>query len=118
MIGSSTHSYPKSARLRAAPEFQAAFQSGLKHSGVFFRLHFLAHPGGRLEPAEVRLDPSARPQADRIPGVSGGAAIDGAAAVRGVLRDVRGDTRCPAAGYEVGGVVPLVRGERSSSPTA
>lgn len=47
MIESSTHSYPKSARLRAAPEFQAAFQSGLKHSGVFFRLHFLAHPGGR-----------------------------------------------------------------------
>jgi len=50
MIGSSTHSYPKSARLRAAPEFQAAFQDGLKHSGVFFRLHFrpVAGAGARL----------------------------------------------------------------------
>lgn len=47
MIGPSTHSYPKSARLRAAPEFQAVFQGGLKHSGVFFRLHFLPDSAGR-----------------------------------------------------------------------
>lgn len=47
MIGPSTHSYPKSARLRAAPEFQVVFQGGLKHSGVFFRLHFLPNPAGR-----------------------------------------------------------------------
>lgn len=36
--------FEKSARLRAAPEFQAVFQQGLKISGVFFRLYFLAQP--------------------------------------------------------------------------
>jgi ribonuclease P protein component len=35
-------SFEKSARLRAAPEFQAVFQQGLKSSGVFFRVYFLA----------------------------------------------------------------------------
>lgn len=47
MIGSTMHSHPKSARLRAAPEFQAVLQGGLKHSGVFFRLHFLPDCTGR-----------------------------------------------------------------------
>jgi len=47
MIESSTHSYPKSARLRAAPEFQSVFQGGLKHSGVFFRLYFLPDSADR-----------------------------------------------------------------------
>jgi ribonuclease P protein component len=36
--------FEKSARLRAAPEFQAVFQQGLKISGVFFRLYFLVQP--------------------------------------------------------------------------
>lgn len=37
--------HPKAARLRAAPEFQAVFKNGLKRSGAFFRLYFLAVPG-------------------------------------------------------------------------
>lgn len=37
--------FPKSARLRAAPEFQAVFKTGLKHSGVLFRLYFRSSPG-------------------------------------------------------------------------
>jgi ribonuclease P protein component len=41
MADPSPQPFPKSARLRAAPEFQAVFKTGLKHSGVFFRLHFL-----------------------------------------------------------------------------
>lgn len=36
--------FPKTARLRAAPEFQAVFKMGLKRSGVFFRLYFLVRP--------------------------------------------------------------------------
>lgn len=40
MAGSSLQPFPKSARLRAAPEFQAVFKTGLKCSGVFFRLYF------------------------------------------------------------------------------
>src|SRR5690606_34155893 len=78
----------------------------------------LTHSGSRLEPSEVRFDPGARPQADRIPGVSGSAAIDGAAAVRGVLRNVRGDTHGPTARDEVRRVVPLVRGQRAPSSAA
>jgi ribonuclease P protein component len=41
MVDPSPQPFPKSARLRAAPEFQAVFKTGLKHSGVFFRLYFL-----------------------------------------------------------------------------
>jgi ribonuclease P protein component len=41
MADPSPQPFPKSARLRAAPEFQAVFKKGLKHSGVFFRLYFL-----------------------------------------------------------------------------
>lgn len=37
-------SFPKIARLTAAPEFQAVFKKGLKRSGVFFRLYYLASP--------------------------------------------------------------------------
>ena len=48
MADPSPQPFPKSARLRAAPEFQAVFKAGLKHSGVFFRLYFLpdsaSHP--------------------------------------------------------------------------
>lgn len=43
MADPSPQPFPKSARLRAAPEFQAVFKAGLKHSGVFFRLYFLPH---------------------------------------------------------------------------
>jgi len=42
MADPSPQPFPKSARLRAAPEFQAVFKTGLKHSGVFFRLYFLS----------------------------------------------------------------------------
>lgn len=42
MADPSPQPFPKSARLRAAPEFQAVFKAGLKHSGVFFRLYFLS----------------------------------------------------------------------------
>ena len=45
MADPSPTSHPKTARLRAAPEFQAVFKKGLKRSGVFFRLYFLASPG-------------------------------------------------------------------------
>jgi ribonuclease P protein component len=45
MADPSPTSHPKTARLRAAPDFQAVFKNGLKHSGVFFRLYFLAAPG-------------------------------------------------------------------------
>lgn len=41
MADPSPQPFPKSARLRAAPEFQAVFKTGLKRSGVFFRLYFL-----------------------------------------------------------------------------
>jgi ribonuclease P protein component len=37
-------SFPKTARLTVAPEFQAVFKKGLKRSGVFFRLYYLAQP--------------------------------------------------------------------------
>lgn len=43
--------FEKSARLRAAPEYQAVFSQGLKISGVFFRLYFLAQPN----PTTARL---------------------------------------------------------------
>jgi ribonuclease P protein component len=33
--------FTKTARLRAAPEFQAVFKSGVKLSGAFFRLYYL-----------------------------------------------------------------------------
>jgi ribonuclease P protein component len=45
------HCFPKTARLTAAPEFQAVFKNGLKRSGDFFRLYYLANPaltGARL----------------------------------------------------------------------
>jgi ribonuclease P protein component len=41
MANPSPNQFQKSARLRAAPEFQAVFKSGLKVSGAFFRLYFL-----------------------------------------------------------------------------
>jgi ribonuclease P protein component len=44
MADPSPTNHPKTARLRAAPEFQAVFKNGLKRSGVFFRLYFLATP--------------------------------------------------------------------------
>ena len=44
MADSTPKHFPKTARLRAAPEFQSVFKNGLKHSGVFFRLYFLANP--------------------------------------------------------------------------
>jgi ribonuclease P protein component len=44
MVKPSPQRFPKTARLRAAPEFQAVFKNGLKHSGVFFRLYYLADP--------------------------------------------------------------------------
>ncbi len=44
MVKPSPLSFPKSARLCAAPEFQAVFKNGLKRSGVFFRLYYLAGP--------------------------------------------------------------------------
>lgn len=43
MANPSPNQFQKSARLRAAPEFQAVFKSGLKVSGAFFRLYFLHH---------------------------------------------------------------------------
>jgi ribonuclease P protein component len=42
MVTPSPKNYPKSARLRATPEFQAVFKNGFKCSGVFFRLYFLS----------------------------------------------------------------------------
>jgi ribonuclease P protein component len=51
MADPSPKPFPKSTRLRAAPEFQAVFKTGLKHSGVFFRLYFL--PGSA--PARLGL---------------------------------------------------------------
>ncbi len=51
MANPSPLSFPKSARLRAAPDFQAVFKNGLKRSGVFFRLYFLS----RAETAPPRL---------------------------------------------------------------
>ena len=51
MADPSPQPFPKSARLRAAPEFQAVFKTGLKHSSVFFRLYFL--PGST--PARLGL---------------------------------------------------------------
>lgn len=45
MAEASPKIHPKAARLRAAPEFQAVFKNGLKRSGAFFRLYFLAAPG-------------------------------------------------------------------------
>jgi len=48
MVAPSPKRYPKTARLRAAPEFQAVFKNGLKRSGAFFRLYFLASGAPRL----------------------------------------------------------------------
>jgi ribonuclease P protein component len=42
MANPSPNQFQKSARLRAAPEFQAVFKSGLKVSGAFFRVYFLS----------------------------------------------------------------------------
>ncbi len=44
MLTPSPQRFPKTARLTAAPEFQAVFKNGLKRSGVFFRLYYLADP--------------------------------------------------------------------------
>jgi ribonuclease P protein component len=44
MVTPLPQSFPKTARLTAAPEFQAVFKKGLKRSGVFFRLYYLAEP--------------------------------------------------------------------------
>ncbi len=65
--------FEKSARLRAAPEFQAVFQQGLKISGVFFRLYFLAQtaaPGSRLGLAVPKKAVALANQRNRIKRVS------------------------------------------------
>lgn len=42
MTESSPERFPPTRRLHDASEFQAVFQHGLRSSGAFFRLHFLA----------------------------------------------------------------------------
>lgn len=41
MVKPLPNAFKKAARLRAAPEFQAVFKSGVKLSGAFFRLYYL-----------------------------------------------------------------------------
>src|SRR5437773_12399136 len=65
----------------------------------------LAHQPDRLEPAEDLLHALAPLLADRVPRVPGGAAVDRAATVPGVLRHVRGDAEQAARGGEIPGVV-------------
>src|SRR6266536_4032110 len=67
-----------------------------------------------LDPAERFLDTFADPLAHLMSGVAGGASVDGASSVGGVLRDVGGDPASPAFGHEARGVVGLVRGNRPS----
>jgi ribonuclease P protein component len=45
MANTTPQTFQPSARVRAAPEYQAVFKSGLKRTGVFFRLYFLAATG-------------------------------------------------------------------------
>ena len=72
----------------------------------------LAQSGAGFDPAKHFLDPLADAQADRIAGVSGGAAVDGRASAVGVLGGVRRDRLDPEVGDEAGGVVGLVHPER------
>ncbi len=51
MVNPLPQGFPKTARLTVALEFQAVFKNGLKRSGVFFRLYYLASPAL----AQVRL---------------------------------------------------------------
>src|SRR5215475_16085938 len=61
----------------------------------------LAHQPHRLEPAEDLFHPLAPLLTDRVPRVPGGAAIDGAAPLRRVLRHVGGDAQHPDGVNEV-----------------
>jgi len=45
MANTTPQTFKPCARVRAAPEYQAVFKSGLKRTGVFFRLYFLADAG-------------------------------------------------------------------------
>lgn len=45
MAKTTPQTFTPSARVRAAPEYQAVFKSGLKRTGVFFRLYYLASAG-------------------------------------------------------------------------
>src|SRR5438874_3231554 len=62
----------------------------------------------RLQPAEDLLHQLAFLLADRVARMPSGAAVDGTATVRGVLRDVRGDALGPELGDAVVGVVAFV----------
>lgn len=79
-------------------------------------LFHLAHPGRGLEPAEVRLDPGTRLQAQRVTRMPRRAAIDRAAPTAVVLRHVRRHPGRATGRHEVRRVVGLVRRQRASSP--
>src|SRR5207245_1479451 len=68
----------------------------------------LAHQSDGLEPAEDLFDALPPTLAHRIAGVAGGAAVDRAAAVRGVVRHVRRHAEEPDGGDDVRRVVPFV----------
>src|SRR6266511_6333887 len=70
----------------------------------------LPAPGDGLDPPEGFFDPLADALAGGVARMAGGAAVDGAAAVGGVLSDGRCDADPAAVRDEVSGVVGLVRG--------
>src|SRR5437016_3449028 len=72
----------------------------------------LAHQSDGLEPAEDLFDALPPTLAHRIARVTGGAAVDRAGAVRGVLRYVRRHAEQPDCGDEVPRVVPFAGPER------
>src|SRR5438105_3739908 len=69
-----------------------------------------------LHPAEDLLDPLAHPLADRVAGMPSGATVDGAAAVGGVPRQVRGDRQLAASGHEPASVVATIPGDGEPPP--
>src|SRR5689334_3528947 len=74
----------------------------------------LAQTANGLDPAEGFLDPLPLDRADAIAGVAGRAGIDGRAAVRVVLRDVRRAAALAASGHEVSCIVVLVAAHRAA----
>jgi hypothetical protein len=75
--------------------------------------HDLAHRSDHLAPAEALLDALSLALADFVARVSGGACVDGAAAVAlGVLRHMRRDVEVSAGFDEAFGVVGFFRAER------
>ena len=74
-----------------------------------------AQAGHGFQPAEDLLDPFALELADRVARMAGGAAVDGALAVGGVLGHVRRDVQAARGVHEIPRVIVLVAAQRDAA---